>query len=543
MHVGGWFYSFCEASSSWEGFSGRARHGQVSDPSSSKLDVELSQSALLEVLSQALLEEIFNRLENASAIASASCVCRSFKEAGRRVRSARLICLNKYHEDARAGSGLHDAKAEASTSNAVAAQGAPEGQQQQAMSIGDDEGSSSGDEYSFLVFRDVVVDFVREKPHLQQLRIEIESRLQSKTVPVPERRRTDFWLSDPFHLMRWVPSVQATLQHLCIVDYGQQAIMRRTSILKILSQNCKVLKTLDLRNMFIDSSEVEDMPRMTSFTLRCVKVIGDTLQHINARMRNLTTLALLGVFGVTHGNLDFPSMKVLCLGLSTIAKDVSIDIPSLVKLQLKIMCPEKLTINAASLKFMAFNLEVKDAAKVEMKNLHNLQEVLYGASSFATLWSLVATNQMLSKLFLDIPCMALGEDGKWLGVLKNIPLALPTFKNLLLCQKLAVLNIGPGLWHAMEVNLEELSTVQNWPPFNRLIIHMIPQNLDACLAILQLLLKPTLNSLEMYIHINSPVSYEAIVSQVTDIVPYFGQGLVFRPQLWKKSLNFSCFSF
>ena len=305
----------------------------------------------------------------------------------------------------------------------------------------------------------------------------------------------------------------------------------------------KALKTLDLRNMFIDSSELEDMPKVTSFALRCVKVTVDTLQHINAHMRNLTTLALLGVFGVTHGHLDFPSLKVLCLGLSTIAKDVSIDLPSLVKLQLKIMCPGKLTINAPSLKYMAFNLEVRDASKVEMKNLHNLQEVLYGASSFATLWSLVATNQMLNKLFLDIPCMALGEDGKWLGVLKGVPLTLPTLNKLLLCQKLGVLNIGPGLWHAMEVNLEELASVQNWPPFNRLILHMIPQNLEACVAILQILLKPTLKSLEMYIHTNSPVSYDAIVLQVINTLSCFGLGIAFKPQLWTKSLNFSCFSF
>jgi hypothetical protein len=305
----------------------------------------------------------------------------------------------------------------------------------------------------------------------------------------------------------------------------------------------KALKTLDLRNMFIDSSELEDMPRMTSFTLRCVKVPGDTLQHINARMRNLQTLALLGVFGVTHGNLDFPSMKVLCLGLSTIAKYVSIDLPSLIKLQLKITCPEKLTINAASLKFMAFNLEVRDGVRVEVRNVHNLQEVLYGASNFGTLWSLVATNQMLGKLFLDIPCMALGEDGKWLGVMKGIPLTLPTLKHLLLCQKLGVLSIGPGLWHAMEVSLEELSAVQNWPPFNRLIVHMIPQTLDACLAIFQILLKPTLSSLEMYVHTGSPVSYEAIVSPVTELVSCFGRGLTFRPQTWTKSLNFSSFSF
>jgi len=200
---------------------------QVSDPCSSK---QLSQSTLLEVLSQTLLEEIFNRLENASFIASASCVCKSFKEAGRRVRSARLICLDKYHVAAREGGGLHDTKGESSsTPSGPATTG----------SVSDEEGSSSGDESSLVVFRDVVVDFLRNKPFLVQLRVEIEARLQSKVVPVPERRRTDFWLSDPFHLMRWVPSVQATLVHLCIVDYGQQAIMRRTNILKILSQNCE----------------------------------------------------------------------------------------------------------------------------------------------------------------------------------------------------------------------------------------------------------------------------------------------------------------
>lgn len=305
----------------------------------------------------------------------------------------------------------------------------------------------------------------------------------------------------------------------------------------------KLLKTLDLRNMFIDTTDLEDMPKLTNFTLRCVKVIGESLNHINARLRNLSTLALLGVFGVTTAALDFPAMKVLCLGLSTIAKDVTLELPSLVKLQLKIMCPENLTIRAKSLKFLAFNLEVRDnASKVALRDVRDLEEVLYGASSFATFWSLVGTNPGLHKLFLDIPCMALGEDGKWLGVLKGIPLTIPALSNLALCQKLGVLNIGPGLWHAMELNLEQTGSWKNLPPYDRLIVHMIPHNLDACLSILQLLLKPSLASLEMYVHTNSPVGYEIIVPQVTQVLGCFG-GIGFEPKLWTKSLNFSCFSF
>lgn len=305
----------------------------------------------------------------------------------------------------------------------------------------------------------------------------------------------------------------------------------------------KVLKILDLRNMFIDSAGLEDMPTMRSFTMRCVKVTGDTLQLINTYMRNLTTLVLLGVFGVTHGSLDFPYMKVLCLGLSTMAKVVSIQLPNLEKLQLKMLCPENLTITATGLKFMAFNLEVRDTSKVDLKNLLNLHELLYGTSSFDILSSLVAANVHLEKLFLDIPCMALGEDGKWLGVLEGIPFNLPSFHQLLQCQKLAVLNIGPGLWHSMEVNVDQLSQVEKWPPLKRLILHMIPQNLDSCLTTLQILLKPTLCSLEIYVHTNSPISYETIVSNVRGIVSHFGRDFAFKPRHWTRSLNFSCFSF
>ncbi len=51
--------------------------------------------------------------------------------------------------------------------------------------------------------------------------------------------------------------------------------------------------------------------------------------------------------------------------------------------------------------------------------------------------------------------MALGEDGKWLGVLKEVILNIPSFTTLQQhCPNLEVLNIGLGLWYSMEAKIE-----------------------------------------------------------------------------------------
>jgi hypothetical protein len=103
--------------------------------------------------------------------------------------------------------------------------------------------SSKTNEHTIMLFREVLEQELSAKPWIQQLRVEIEPKLQSKSVTADERQMTDHWLSDPRHLKKWVPSVGLTLQHLCIVDYGQQAIMRQSTILTILSQHCECSQT------------------------------------------------------------------------------------------------------------------------------------------------------------------------------------------------------------------------------------------------------------------------------------------------------------
>ncbi|CAM6043156.1 unnamed protein product [Sphagnum compactum] len=387
------------------------------------------------------------------------------------------------------------------------------------------ESSKSRQNHQHMPFREAVEQGLKSKPCIQQLRIEIEPKLQSKSVDVNERQLTDHWLSDPHHLQRWVPFVGDTLQHVCIADYGPQAMTRQSPILKIFSQNCMRLKTIDLRNMFIDTRECIEMPMLFNFTLRCVKVNNDALDHINEKMKNLQTLALLGVFGVLIGCLESPKLKVLCLGLSTKAKKVTMNLPNLSKLQLKMACPNELSIIAPELKFVAFNLEVHNCSSIEFCEIKQLQELLYGASKFFALSKLVKMNQFLNKVFLDIPCMALGEDGKWLGVLKEVTLNLPNFKILQYeCPNLEILNIGPGLWHSMELNLPMVMEVKKWPPVKTLILHMIPQTLVTCVTLLEMFrmkMHDTLVNLEIYVHTTSPVDgndfFEAIQDQVAHL--------------------------
>lgn len=303
------------------------------------------------------------------------------------------------------------------------------------------------------------------------------------------------------------------------------------------------MKTLDLRNMYVDTSDCEVMPSMLSLTWRCVKVIAGALQDINEIMPKLQTLALLGVFGVESATLTFQDMKVLCLGLSTTAKEVVMDLPKLEKLQLKMQCPQKLTIRAITLKYIAFNLEVMEPCKVELRCLDGLQELLYGASSFTTLSSIIDWNPNLKKLFLDIPCMALAEDGRFLGVLRDVPLILPSFTKLHECKHLEVLNIGPGLWYCMETNVETLTSTEKWPCMSHQILHMIPQNLNPAMSVLRLLLRPSVKKLVIYVHTSSPVKFERLKPVIEGIVADCEQQIDLTISTWTMSLNFSCFSF
>ncbi|CAM6009474.1 unnamed protein product [Sphagnum balticum] len=406
--------------------------------------------------------------------------------------------------------------------------------------------SSNNKKVEPIFFRHLVPEILRKTKCIARLWIEIDSKLQSKKVPDGERVFTDHWLTDPLKVNKWIPSVQATLQDLCIVDYGQQAISRPSSLLAILSQTCLNLKTLDLRHMFLGTKDCKDMPQLTSLSLHWVKVdpADNVLQEINKRMMNLQTLAMLRVVGVEQGHLTLAKLKILCLGLTNKAKSVRIELPNLVTLQLKMKCPEVLQVQAPALKHIAFNLEILDSSLVGFENIHDLQDLLYGASNFTTLSKLVRHNRLVNKTFLDIPCMSASEDGERWRVLKQVLLSIPPFETLHSeCPNMQVLNVGPGLWHSMETaNYSSLMEVRAWPPnITRLILHMIPQTLAASVAIVLLFVTgmPKLQVLEVKVQKNSPVDYDTFINAIKSHVTH----LNFRPGKWTGSLDFSCFRF
>ena len=206
-------------------------------------------SCLMQPLPQYIIDDVVNRLEDAKIIAVVETVSRDFLQAGRNVRSLRLVCTREFHDRARAEGELSAEHFTAKTEGRIGQTGG----RGEASTSGSFQVSGNENENKFPRFRDLVIKNVKPRPCLIQLRIEVEPRLQSKTVPEGERRRTDHWLSDPHHIIQWIPYVSRTLEHLCIVDYGQQAIMRRTSILKILSESCEYFLTPDGKDMLSTS--------------------------------------------------------------------------------------------------------------------------------------------------------------------------------------------------------------------------------------------------------------------------------------------------
>lgn len=419
----------------------------------------------LEELPTPLLEDIIQRLEDARFIARVQLLCKEFRDAGNKVRSLRFVVLEMYHERAR--------------DNAVDVPSVPR--------IRDpipDLESSNGQSRSLtekrsFSFQSILEQILKPKVNIVQLRVEVEHNLQAKTVPDDERRRTDFWLTDPRFLRQWLPGMGSTLQHLCIVDYGQQDITHRSTIIKTLSESCKQLKSLELRNMYIDTSDCEEMPMMTSLTLRSVKVDGEALQHINDKMFKLQTLALLGVFGAQRGNLTFEDISAIYLGLSTPANIIEMNLPKVQKLQIKTQCPRQLIITAPALKYVAINVDGPSRWGCQVDD--GSIRLQYRASSFITLSSSAEKNPNMEKIFkcnpygrlgedgrlmsdpehvpsetlgiascseytLDVPCMKLVRDGRYLDLLDDTPANIPSFTKLHECEHSEAADTPPGLW-------------------------------------------------------------------------------------------------
>jgi hypothetical protein len=296
--------------------------------------------------------------------------------------------------------------------------------------------------------------------------------------------------------------------------------------------------------MFLDVKDCRVLPNVTCLTLRCIKMMGRGLTDISNCMPALTMLAVVSVFGVEEAKITSEHMQVMCLGLSTKAKTVELNLPNVHKLQLKMSCPDSLSVSAPSLAYVAVCMEKREGAVVEFERISNLKELLFGASHFFTLTKLIRNNPLLEKVFLDVPCIALGDDGKWEGLLPDVPLMTPDIKELeASCPCLHTLSIGPGLWHSLEDGFEnkhELAMFNKWPSLKHLIVHMVVQKMDTCLSVLRLIFAavPSLETLEIYVHADSPVDVEQFLLACDQHIHFS-----FRSGKWKKGLNFSCFSF
>ncbi|CAM6059070.1 unnamed protein product [Sphagnum tenellum] len=458
---------------------------------------------LEEVLPECLVVEIMNRVQDARELAKCCVVSKGLRQAVQNVLFVQLICLKKYYMEARTGPLVR------------------------------------------VPFKQAVMNMVQQVKRIEHLKLEIEPEMQANPFQKDEIHLKDFWLSEPYFVIAWAQAVGPSLQHLSLVDYGQQAIMCTTPIIRILAETCPLLKTLELRNMFLDTRDCPVLPHMTGLTLRCIKMMGKGLTDINKCMPALNMLAVVSVFGVEEAKITSEYMQVMCLGLSTKAKTVELNLPNVCKLQLKMACPDSLWVSAPSLAYVAVCMEKREGALVEFEKISNLKELLFGASHFCTLTRLIRNNPLLGKVFLDVPCMELGDDGRWEGVLPDVPLMIPDMKELdASCPCLHTLSIGPGLWYSLETGFEnkpnEGEMFKKWPSLKHLIVHIIVLKMDTCLSVLRLISAavPSLQTLEIYIHADSPVDADHVLLECEEHIAF-----PFKSGKWKKSLSFSCFSF
>lgn len=292
-----------------------------------------------------------------------------------------------------------------------------------------------------------------------------------------------------------------------------------------------------------DQGKATRLCGVTTLTLRCVKLTENGLRELNECMPNLKTLTLVTVVGLKDARFKSDLLEVLCLGLATKVKTVKLEVNSLIKLQLKMACPDELRVEAGNLQCLAVCMDKRPDTIVDFKGVNKLRELLMGASEFSTLHTLCKSNPELEKAFLDVPCMAFEDNGGWKAVLNHVPLNLPDMKLIRVkCPKLHTLSVGPGLWYSLEEDMKKNPEVfaPTWPALKTLILHLIVQEIEVSMKLLRGLVEsiPTLVKLEVYVHRDSKAELEEF-GQLTDLFP----SLELKFDYWKKGLKFECFSF
>ncbi|CAM6088931.1 unnamed protein product [Calypogeia fissa] len=464
---------------------------------------ECRQRNIDEMLPEAMLMEVLSRLPDARDLARCAAVNHFFRVSSTQVRAVRFTCRQ---------------------ANMFPRQGGK----------------------VMTPFKDSVNSLLGQLNGVEDLRLEIEEKIQGKRYKQDELDKTSLWLSERSFVSSWVPMVSKTLQHLCLIDYGQQAIFKPSPLLQTLSSVCPNLQTIEVRNMYLDCRDCQIMPKMKSVTLRCVKLSEAGLKDINRCMPNLAFLALVTVVGLKEAELKSDSLEVLCLGLATKVNSVKLESNSLNRLQLKMQCPEKLKVISPNLQSLA--LCMGQNRTLEFEKVSQLKELLVGASEFSTLARLSATNSALGKVFLDIPCMSFEEGGKWKGVLPQVPLNVPDMEAIRkFCPRLETMSVGPGLWYSLEKSMTNRDSngdlvLPKWPTLKRLILHIVVANFDSSLGLLTALIKaiPTLTVLEVYVHESSKVQAEEFCQHLQPVCSPMPE---LKVDTWLKGLKFGCFSF
>lgn len=360
VHSEGWFQEHMKGPISKDAVDGSILPIVLTTTISEGMVEKMQPSGMEEALPIHVISDIINKVKDARDLANCMATSKTMNEAVQQVRCLNLVCRKRYYDLARERFPVRppcsysDSDEEDDEIDSDSEESEEEEDEDDCCEISRSQAKSSakfqdgccGKSASFsnstspqrpvhVPFKNACLNMLQRLDSVQQLRIEVDQEMQANQLLKEELHMVDFWLSEPMFVSKWVSLCSHSLQHLTLIDYGQQAIMRQSPIVKILSEKCKNLQSLELRNMFLDTEDLQQMSNMKSLTLRCIKMTERSLTDINACMPALVTLALVSVFGVQEARLTSENLEVLCLGLSTSAKIVDLDLPKVKKLSSK----------------------------------------------------------------------------------------------------------------------------------------------------------------------------------------------------------------
>ncbi|KAF8406906.1 hypothetical protein HHK36_006027 [Tetracentron sinense] len=345
-------------------------------------------------------------------------------------------------------------------------------------------------------FKTIFKNLLLKSRNIESISVGVEKPLQGISDDDVDDESDDLYLTEVNFVSEWLPEISGRLRSLSISDFWIQSCWRRSEVLSVISSYCHNLAKLEVKNAWLSVEGLKPMSKLTSLTLKFVRLDDEDLNKVNDCFLSLEVLNLIGVGGLREPRIHLLHLKMCQWTVSNAPLSLTIHAPTLTELKLNCVKPKSLVLETPLL--FSLHLSIEKTSEWGMKQFLNLNSLRIESTDLYNLICLFPCCKTVEKLMVDSPKLS-----EQVEVRREV-----SFEALFhVFSNLSSLTLGPGAWLELETcfRMEGLKGKSGMKGLREMVAHLVVNKVQITQSFISRVLDQCTNLFEMTLLIHRDV--------------------------------------